>query len=83
MITQPNDGGPAFPSPDAFYPSGQVQTGTYGMSMRDYFAACALVMPAVNDITGGSDWADKIAKGAYQIADAMLVERARKTGGGT
>ena len=38
-----NDGGPAFPSPDTVHPNGQVQYGTFGMTLRDWFAGQALV----------------------------------------
>ena len=47
-----------------------------GMSLRDYFAAHALVHP----YTQGDDTdrhADKAATWAYQVADAMLKERCK------
>ena len=34
-----NDGGPAFPSPDTVHPSGQVQYGSFGMTLRDFLAS--------------------------------------------
>jgi hypothetical protein len=40
-MSQINDGGPAFPVPDTYHPNGQVQFGSSGMSLRDYFAAHA------------------------------------------
>jgi hypothetical protein len=45
-----------------------------GMTLRDYFAAAtmpALVAEAPNDAT----WAACVARGAYELADAMLAER--------
>ena len=67
-----NDGGPAFPRPQAETSQG----GNYhqdGMSIRDWFAGQALA----HDYTGdeGTDPA-KIALWAYQVADAMLAARA-------
>ncbi len=69
-MTTKNDGGPAFP----------VETvclhGSYGMTMRDYFAA-----KAMNGMAAGSSYecTDKdlllLAKQAYQMADAMLKAR--------
>ena len=35
---QVNTGGPAFPVQDTVYPNGQVQTGTYGMTLLDWYA---------------------------------------------
>lgn len=69
----------AFPSPGVIFTEPntkqQRQQGAYeGMSLRDYFAAKALVgcLSTMNpyDPTG-------IAKGAYALADAMLAERAK------
>ena len=50
------------------------------MSLRDYFAAKALQaivckMPIMNPAP--EDWIASMAAGAYQYADAMLVERAK------
>jgi len=54
-----------------------------GMSLRDYFAAQALVLSSDASIMGllakqakDDDLALVIAAGAYQIADAMLRTRA-------
>jgi len=63
-----NDGGQAFPVSD------QGVHGSYGMSLRDYFAAKA--MQAMNS---NKSWDDQtfavIAKDAYEQADAMLAAR--------
>jgi hypothetical protein len=68
------DGGPAFPVPDSVHPSGQVQFGTNGMTLRDYFAGQAL--------TGTLAMANPyeavphgIAEHCYKYADAMLSAR--------
>jgi len=43
MNEKPNDGGPAFPTPRVVREDGEVlQWESYGMSLRDYFAAKAL-----------------------------------------
>lgn len=57
---------PAFPS--IITQSLELRYG--GMTLRDYFAAKALVMNPHNSY----DF-DKIAEHAYKIADAMLIER--------
>ncbi len=65
------DGGPAFPS----------DNGHSGMTLRDYFAAAALqvVGPFALKYEHGPDNVTA-AKRAYDIADAMLAERARGRG---
>lgn len=69
-----NDGGPAFP----FGQSEGCQP-TYGMSLRDYFAAAALAhVPKLLEVQGKNLGIGNIAEWAYQIADAMLRERERK-----
>ena len=76
-----NDGGPAFPH------DGQ-QNYTGGMTLRDYFAAMAMLGqlsgPALSDPdglaramrkAGKSDPQELIAYNAYSFADAMLKAR--------
>jgi hypothetical protein len=71
QITPPlNDGGPAFPQPDTYPPNDQVQHGSPGMSLRDYFAGQALIRL----ISSATD-ASAVATHAYAIADAMLEAR--------
>ena len=74
------DGGPAFPRTE--YEG--LPLGTEGMSLRDYFAGQALGLlqhhSAVNvaQIAGGGPRDEQqanFAHWAYQMADAMLVER--------
>ena len=57
---------PAFPSPNM----------NTGMTLRDYFAAKAL-QNFRDQIGSQSDqeWFDKMAKGAYRVADAMMKAR--------
>lgn len=82
MSTQ-DDSGPAFPAPDAGV-ADFGQCGAYrGMTLRDYFAAKALMecIRVANDQTplGGeprlSTLFDKAAAYAYYAADAMLKAR--------
>lgn len=76
MSDKPNDGGPAFPTLDydrgaAMNGIGVSVTDVPGMSLRDYFAAKAMLT-----ITGLV--ADEAARRAYKIADAMLAAREAK-----
>lgn len=66
-----NTGGPAFPAMDDtnFYP---------GMTLRDYFAAKAMVYRAqamTSYMANPDAWAEEVAKNAYKLADAMLKAR--------
>ena len=83
-----NDGGSAFPMPNAFTADGQlIRAGEWGMALRDYFAAKAL--PAVysdaileadkgSGLFSDENWRMGIALGAYMMADAMLKAREMK-----
>ncbi len=68
-----NDGGPAFPIGDQ-----SLHPLMIGMSLRDYFAAHAMIALHCSDERGGA-WedsnADWCAKNAYKLADAMLKVR--------
>lgn len=55
------DNQPAFPNPN--------RTDQTGMTLRDYFAAKAMLRTSV-----GSSY-EQLAKNAYEIADAMLKAR--------
>jgi hypothetical protein len=61
------DGGPAFPT---------HLNLTQGMTLRDYFATGAMQNFA-DQIGSQSDqeWFDKVAEGAYRMADAMMKAR--------
>lgn len=78
-----NDGGPAFPV-ECVWRDGEPVMGAQtdnsagfamGVSVRDYFAAKAmngiLSDPLIRDVP------EDIAVVAYQLADAMLAERAK------
>lgn len=70
-----NDGGPAFPSEN---PAEFVS----GISLRDYFAAKALqgFLSTCEREPGGavsSLSAEALARASYEMADAMLAERAK------
>jgi len=69
-----DDGGPAFPC--------WSEKDNHGMSLRDYFAgqALAAMLPTIQV----KDWDNKdeaivahVSGLAYEIADAMLAERAK------
>jgi hypothetical protein len=62
-----DDGGPAFPSEDA-------NNWYIGMSLRDYFAGQAITW--VGNTVDYST-ADQLAAMAYNVADALLRERAK------
>lgn len=75
---------PAFPVPDVHHPNGQIEYGTYGMSLRDWFAGHA--MQQFVDQRDHTMWIgesaksarDDIALAAYAIADAMLSARSNQ-----
>jgi hypothetical protein len=69
MRDSTKDGGPAFPyqHDHGNHPYEQA----FGMTLRDYFAAAAL------QAVGHGDSDEKVARYCYQLADAMLAERAK------
>jgi hypothetical protein len=88
-----NDGGPAFPSLDIWEQYNEAKCGysvtsevTAGMTLRDYFAAHALVGLISNkqwakELIGSTTAIDaqwRAARVAYQLADAMLKARDQK-----
>ena len=81
-------GGPVYPSiasnntendmigfeGEVIKPRHQVQYG--GMTIRDYFAAAAMQGVLSNSSTKFNEgWMTGLAKGSYEIADAMLEAR--------
>ena len=82
-MTTKDDGGPAFPAPTA------VDSWLVGMTLRDYFAAKALVGALANSDSGNGameptmmyvashpqEACDLFATFAYRLADAMLAAR--------
>ena len=65
-------GGPAFPCHADIIPSKDRDYA--GMTLRDYFAAKAMMGFLVCDVKYASD-ADMIARDSYVMADAMLKAR--------
>jgi hypothetical protein len=76
MITDKNTGGPAFPYQEVLPDGFANLTPQRGMTLRDYFAAKAIVGHLAD---GGwkcdQSHFDDVAKGAYRLADAMLKAR--------
>lgn len=75
-MSKHNDGGPAFPNALAA-PTNDGYMSTFGMTLRDYFAAKAMVALIVargSEIQGGG-WPTYAEADAYKIADAMLAAR--------
>lgn len=68
-----DDGGSAFPLTDHFDEGNNYKCAEGGMSLRDYFAAKA-VIGLIENSAGDHEW---LAKQAYAAADAMLKERAK------
>jgi hypothetical protein len=70
-----NDGGPAFPCPVEFDPNNQlVSHGSFGMTLRDWFAGMALQGQA-HRFGNPYDAREILAQDCYDIADAMLKAR--------
>ena len=69
-----DNGGSAFPVNDSTY----LSAGEFGMTLRDYFAAKAMVgMFADSDFATHDAGEVILAKVAYKMADAMIAERAK------
>ena len=75
-----SDGGAAFP----FNPTGDNPVGSWGMSLRDYFAGQALagfcaspldLARLAKGFPGDAELAEVLAAVSYNIADRMLVVR--------
>lgn len=80
-----NDGGPAFPIAPVTHPNGDVEYGSLGMSLRDYFAGQAL-QGLLSGMAAGSGLLGAFKKDsitefkavagfAYGHADAMIAVR--------
>jgi len=78
-------GGAAFPRPmgeagDAFHK--EYNKSQTGMTLLDYFAGLAMQGICTDTTSQPESWNyDVIAKVSYDIAAAMLTERARRTEG--
>lgn len=85
-MSNPNDGGPAFPRPGSKFHHPNQDFPEFinaqdGMTLRDYFAAKAMaaliVAPGrIGDEVRMND--EKLACWAYQAADAMLAAKSTK-----
>lgn len=90
-MSDKDTGGPTFPSNEMYASSDTIAQQFTGITMRDYFAAKALPailrqedggiqshcpsshVSAMSDLRISQIWAEH----AYQIADAMIAERAK------
>ncbi len=69
---RPDTGGPAFPiSREQSY---NGISASSGMTLRDYFAAKAMPSIEPRDISN-----EDVAMFAYELADAMLAERSKRS----
>ena len=68
-----DDGGPAYPVVELAAP-GHPWAQHMGMTLRDYFAGQFLS----TYVADGIPKAEKIAMACYEMADAMLAERAKR-----
>lgn len=79
MSTKPiNDGGPAFPSEHAR--NGDFYCPHPGMSLRDWFAAQALMGILAAHAQRPHADLEMVASGAYKAADLMLAAREKAEG---
>lgn len=67
-----DNGGPAFPCDY----EGSTRSDASGLSIRDYFAAKAMQGYCAREDSINSHF-DSLASDAYELADAMLLERAK------
>ncbi len=77
-MTRKDDGGCAFPLAEQSGPYNMLVASSYGLSIRDYFAAAALtglVSSNVRDCQNGTQHPDRYAEDAYAIADSMIEAR--------
>lgn len=78
-MSNKHNGGAAFPTAESNYHNENMRGD--GMSLRDYFAAKASTsMEPPKDYVGASENADALrswARRCYQMADALLAERAK------
>lgn len=76
-MSDPTKEGSAFPWSEQA-PGGETVRSGWGMSLRDYFAAKALAGILAYGRDGGPNVYSNAAVDAYDFADAMLAERARR-----
>lgn len=70
------DGGQAFPVPIALGPMGDTFPAYDGMTLRDWFAGQSII-GLLSVMTPGPADEKSLARNAYIMADAMLVERGK------
>jgi len=73
VSTDTNTGGPAFPTGVVTDDKGIIFGGGFGMTLRDYFAAKTMQYWLCHPIN--LEDADRCARNAYSMADAMLKAR--------
>ena len=73
MENKIDDGGPAFPCPEASLAHFNESTAYMGLTMRDVFATAALKGFVTNNGTDTADGA--LAEWSYSLADAMIKAR--------
>ena len=57
------------------FPNGNLFPGNRGLTIRDYFATIAMHQIMSHWVPHHGGWKDKIAKDAYEMADAMMLAR--------
>jgi hypothetical protein len=57
------------------FPTGNIREGTYGMTLRDYFAAKAMEGFCSSNQANLFNNQHHLTQGAYRIADAMMEAR--------
>lgn len=73
-----NNGGPAFPAEVLGVDElGEYRAPVTGMTLRDYFAAKAMLGYMTSGFANFGNNHSVFAKDAYEMADAMLKERAK------
>ena len=72
-----DNGGVTFPMQPFRKPNGDFDWGQEGITLRDYFAAAALMGIIAGNASKNIDFISKslTAKDVYEMADAMLIER--------
>lgn len=84
-MTDKQTGGPAFPSKQKALMiksehigiASEYEIDTNGMTLRDYFAAAFVKSGTVFPTSFPVNTPERVAKQAYELADAMLKERSK------
>ena len=75
MATPQDNGGPAFPTTQKNFAPEEVDFGSPGMSLRDWFAGMALQGTIQPHGAGEGGYRRVLAANCYATADAMLAAR--------